>query len=300
MKLSPALVPGLLVSALLASAFAIGCGSQSPAAATTTNPTPTSAGLTIVSTTPGDTSTAYRDHPDPAICVGPAHVMEFNGLNVVIRAKSAVGAVVSSTTQANFSSKVVTQSGGGGFNSTGTMEDPACYYDPIGQRWFAVEDDGSPTSLGTGLWIAVSATSDPTGPWHGFLDIPPQINSLEPFIAADKNGFYVCAYDGTGTVPISSQFCDAFPIADMEWSGSTYPSPTHRSRLQGLQQSSRPVVDTNPNKSPSANFVIAARSGAAQNCAAAPCTWGWLVTLVGGPAPQPLSLEEPIRQYPVL
>jgi len=263
----------------LIAAFESGCGGVGTTAGGPTGPSSPPTNLTILSQTAGDSSTAYRDHPDPSICVGPGYVMEFNGLDVILRTKSAMGAIVSTSTQVNFWANVVSRTGGGGFTVGDVIGDPSCYYDPLSQRWFLVENDGGTNNAGTGLWIAVSASSDPTGVWRGFLDIPPQINDLEPFVGADKNGFYVCGIDSTGSIPTASQFCDAFPIADMEWSGAAYPATTHRNRLRGFQQASRPVIDTNPNKSASDPFVIAARSGPAQNCASASCTWGWLVSL---------------------
>ena len=275
MKLSAALIVGLFISA-----FGVGCSNQPTVVGGGTPPGgPTLApDVTVISATPGDTS-AVVGTIDPGMCVGPTHIMEFNNLHIIIRPKSSPTTVTYSQTQTLFWSSVVTQVGGGHFPNTGAdMYDPSCYYDPLSQRWFLAQNDNEG---GGGIYIAVSATSDPTGTWRGFVDNPPQINDLEPLVSADRNGMYLCAFDGTGSVPTGAQFCDAFPIADMQWSGAGYPLTSHLNRLSGFQIASRIAADTNASKSSSAYFVVIGRSGGAQNCANAPspCTWGWLYSL---------------------
>jgi hypothetical protein len=86
---------------------------------------------------------------------------------------------------------------------------PRLLYDPITQRWFAWVQGINPQNG----YLAVSATSDPTGPWKGVkMPIPP--HNYGARIGFDKNGLYISVHNGNDNLH-KAQTCYAIPMADV-------------------------------------------------------------------------------------
>ncbi len=79
------------------------------------------------------------------------------------------------------------------------VSDPRVIYDPLSQRWFATMVDldaaaDDPTLEANDFLFAVSATSDPTGTWHGFLfQADPDNGNFADFptLGVDSNAVYI-------------------------------------------------------------------------------------------------------------
>ena len=113
-------------------------------------------GVTIVKFFPADSGRGYyRDMPDGSGAVGPEHVVDFDGLNVVVHDK-ATGRVLRKMTQVEFWSNVEPAK-----TLVPPMPDsPRMLFDPTSGRWIAVllsEHKGH-------QFLAVSTSSDPTKP----------------------------------------------------------------------------------------------------------------------------------------
>ena len=92
------------------------------------------ADITIVKSFPGDSDKGYyRDMPDDSGAVGPDHVVDFDGLNVVVHDKKT-GAILLKQTQNEFWASV---------EPVNTLlppqpDSPRLLYDPTCGRWIAV------------------------------------------------------------------------------------------------------------------------------------------------------------------
>ncbi len=95
---------------------------------------------------------------DPSIAVGPNHVVATVNSTLVIYDKT--GRKISSTPILDFMT--------GGHNVANSTWDNYPVYDQISGRFYIVSAWGDATTHG-GAYLAVSATSDPTGPWHTYL-----------------------------------------------------------------------------------------------------------------------------------
>ena len=98
--------------------------------------------------------------PDTQGAVGPNHYAEtVNGAFRVYN--KATGAVL-------FSQALDTFWAGPGYSISGNTFDPRIHFDRASGRWFTSVNDGLGNQLNSGMLIAVSQTSDPTGPWNRF------------------------------------------------------------------------------------------------------------------------------------
>ena len=110
--------------------------------------------------------------PDANGAIGPRHFMEFINGTVAVYNKTN-GLSVQRKTDVKFWSDA-----GLIISPDSDVADPRVIYDPTVQRWFASQVDFDANAAMNGLdptleandfLLAVSATSDPTGPWHGFM-----------------------------------------------------------------------------------------------------------------------------------
>ena len=104
----------------------------------------------------GDDNTSIP--PDTMGAVGPNHVVTM--LNDQVQIQNRAGTVTNST------NSILAWWAGAGTQSQ--VFDPRIQYDPYNNRWIAcIGADGPPFWVGTsGLLLAVSQTSDPTGSWY--------------------------------------------------------------------------------------------------------------------------------------
>jgi hypothetical protein len=133
---------------------------------------------TILTTFPADSGPGPKNNPDCAGAVGLRYAVDFPDDHFVVHDKAG-GAVVKTLTQQQF-----------WLNCAGvaptTPNDARILFDPLTQRWFASTAGDNPEHT---LYLAVSATADPTGTWHGT-----KMSIASPDFgfrfAVDKNGFY--------------------------------------------------------------------------------------------------------------
>jgi hypothetical protein len=95
--------------------------------------------------------------PDTMGAVGPSHVMTM--LNTQVRIQDRSGGAISTVASPTFWTS--------GTGLSGDPFDPRLTYDALSGRWIAVA--GADGELATSaVWLALSATSDPTGAWTFF------------------------------------------------------------------------------------------------------------------------------------
>ncbi len=155
--------------------------------------------------------------PDPNGAVGPRHFVEFiNGAFNVYNKTN--GLSVKRITDLKFWSNA-----GVVLSTDDGVSDPRVIYDPASQRWFASMVDFSTSALDPALFandflVAVSAGSDPTGQWHGFLfQADPDTGYFADFptLGVDGNAVYLAGdfYDGS-TTPVGPGLV-SIPKADL-------------------------------------------------------------------------------------
>lgn len=162
--------------------------------------------------------------PDSNGAVGTGHYVEFiNGMFAVYSKSN--GQQLEIKTDVDFWAAA-----GVGIDSLWAISDPRVIYDPSSQRWFASQIDIDVLTqvldnmLGANHFLlAVSATSDPTGQWHGVLfDSDPDNGNFADFptLGLDNQGVYLAGdmYDGTSdpnaAVPLGPTLV-SFPKADL-------------------------------------------------------------------------------------
>jgi hypothetical protein len=160
---------------------------QSPAA-----PVPgVTIGQNFTGTTFGVNSQALP--PDSNGVIGPGYFVEFiNGSFAVYNRTN--GQSVKRIADTKFWSNA-----GVLLASSDIVTDPRIVYDPASQRWFAsmVDADAGaadPATESNDFLLAVSATSDPRGAWHGFLfQADPDTGSFADFptLGVDSNAVYL-------------------------------------------------------------------------------------------------------------
>lgn len=95
-----------------------------------------------------------RVPPDTHGAVGPAHLVTM--LNTQVRIQDRSGSDLGTVSLATFWT--------GGTGLSGVPFDPRVFYDAQSGRWIAVVDANG-RSADSQVWLAMSATSDPTGSW---------------------------------------------------------------------------------------------------------------------------------------
>ena len=148
-------------------------------------------GQNFTGSTYGDISQALP--PDANGAIGPNHFVEFINGVVSFYSKTNPDNVVR-ITDVDFWTEA-----GLIISSSSAVTDPRIIYDPVSQRWFATQVDfnttvNDPTLTANNFLLAVSATPDPTGPWHGFkFRADPNTGRFADFptLGLDANGVYI-------------------------------------------------------------------------------------------------------------
>ena len=131
--------------------------------------------------------------PDPNGAIGPRHFVEF------INGSFAVYNKTNSHNIKRISDLKFWSNAGVILSTDSGVSDPRIIFDPVSQRWFASQVDldaaaADPTLEANDFLLAVSATSDPTGVWHGFLFQADPDNGYFadfPTLGLDTNGVYL-------------------------------------------------------------------------------------------------------------
>ncbi len=95
--------------------------------------------------------------PDTNGAAGPSHLMAM--LNSQVRIQNKTGGVISTVSLSTFWTS--------GTGLSGSPFDPKLIYDSLSGRWMAAAD-ASAASATSKVFLAISATSDPTGAWNFF------------------------------------------------------------------------------------------------------------------------------------
>lgn len=231
-------VPFLVVPLLLA-----GCDRGDASATPTTSSSGAGSGaiITIGTSFDGVSGPGYSDHPDMGGAVGPSHIVDFVGLSFTVRNKST-GAVVESMSQNQFWTNAGV--------TPGTLLDPRIVYDPLAQRWYAV-------NAGPDAFLAISASEDPTGSWMGVPITTAVTGDLLVKVAFDATGVYTCFYGGN-----TNSNCYAIPKVDLLW-GSTLAAPTLARMASFINMAFEmvPAIDLNASKAVTAPEALLTRQG---------------------------------------
>lgn len=168
--------------------------------------------------------------PDSNGAIGPAHFVEFINGSFAVYTKTN-GHQVKRIADTKFWSNA-----GVILSTSDTVTDPRVIYDAVSQRWFAsmVDADanapsGDPTLEANDFLLAVSATSDPTGIWHGFLLQADPDNGYFadfPTLGVDGNAVYLSGDMFQGqTSPLGASLV-SFPKSDLLLSTPTITNRT--------------------------------------------------------------------------
>lgn len=146
--------------------------------------------------------------------IGPAHFVELINGRFAIYSKTN-GALVQST-----SDTVFWQNSGISFPGGQSVSDPRVVFDPTSQRWFASAIVFDPSTLaGNSFVVAISGSTDPTGPWNGLSLVADTVSSNFadfPTLGMDSDGVYLSAnmFPAAGGNPIGSALV-SIPKADL-------------------------------------------------------------------------------------
>ncbi len=206
-------------------------------------PAARAADVTVVKTFPADKGPGYRKPvPDAAGAVGPEHAVTLDDRAFVVVEK-ATGKVVKDLTQHDFWL---------GVQPAGTLDlhanDPRILYDPLSGRWIAWVQGVDPPNG----YLAVSASSDPTGPWRG-VKFPTPPHNYGAKAGLDKNGLYLTLHNGHDSLH-KAHTCYAIPKVDLIAPGG--PDLSHMQAFPDLEIDSFPATDLDPDKAPDAPEVL--------------------------------------------
>jgi hypothetical protein len=189
----------------------------------------------------GASGPGYSDHPDMGGAVGPSHIVDFVGLSFTVHDKST-GAVIETMSQNQFWTNAGV--------TPGTLLDPRIVYDPLAGRWYAV-------NAGPDAYLAISASSDPTGSWMGMPITTSVTGDLLVKVGFDASGVYACFYGGS-----TNANCYAIPKVDLLW-GGTLAAPTlaRMASFTNLAFEMVPAIDLNASKAVTAPEALLTRQG---------------------------------------
>ena len=201
------------------------------------------ADVAIIKAFPADQGPGYRKAaPDVAGAVGPHHAVVLDD-RAFVAVDKATGKVVKDLTQHNFWL---------GVQPAHTLDlqanDPRILYDPLSGRWIAWVQGVDPMNG----YLAVSATSDPTGLWRG-LKFPTPPHNYGAKAGFDRNGFYLTLHNGHNSTH-KAHTCYAIPKADLI--ASDGPDLSHLQVFADLEIESFPATDLDFNKAPNAPEVL--------------------------------------------
>lgn len=199
--------------------------------------------VTVVNRFPANRGPGYRKpNPDAAGAVGPGHTAVLDDRAFVVQDK-ATGKVLQDDTQHDFWLKVLPA-------RTFDLQanDPRLLYDPMTQRWFAWVQGINPANG----YLAVSTTSDPTGPWRGVkMPIPP--HNYGARIGFDRNGLYISVHNGSSDLR-KAQTCHAIPMTDVV--ADDGPNVANMQSFPDLEIEAFPATDLDARKAPDTPAVL--------------------------------------------
>jgi hypothetical protein len=174
--------------------------------------------------------------------VGPRHAVVLDD-RAFVAVDKATGKVVRDLTQHDFWL---------GVQPAHTLDlqanDPRILYDPLSGRWIAWVQGVNPMHG----YLAVSTTSDPTGPWNG-LKFPTPPHNYGAKAGLDRNGFYLTLHNGNEDTH-KAHTCYAIPKADLI--APSGPDLSHLQAFRDLEVESFPATDLDPDKAPGAPEVL--------------------------------------------
>jgi hypothetical protein len=199
--------------------------------------------VAIVKAFPADKGPGYRKAaPDAAGAVGPDHAVVLDD-RAFVAVNKETGKVVADLTEHDFWLAV---------QPAHTFDlqanDPRILYDPLSGRWIAWVQGVDPMNG----YLAVSATSDPTGPWKG-VKFPTPPHNYGAKAGFDKNGLYLTLHNGRDSLH-EAHTCYAIPKADLI--ASDGPDLSHLQVFPNLEIESFPATDLDPDKAPGAPEVL--------------------------------------------
>ena len=168
--------------------------------------------------------------PDPNGVIGPTRFMEFvNGAVAVYNRTNGVSVQRKSDIKFWSDAGLI-------ISPNSAVSDPRVIYDPTVQRWFATQVDfdanaTDPTTEANDFLLAVSTTSNPTGPWKGFLfqadpdngyfaDFPTLgVDSNAVYISGDFFSSSVAVGPGLLSIPKADLIAATPTIANLTWYG---------------------------------------------------------------------------------
>lgn len=198
----------------------------------------------VVTTFPGNKGPGWKQTIDVAGAVGPNHVVDFDEGGFVVHDKST-GKELQRFSQREFWRRVEP------INSLlpqTEANDPRILYDPLSQRWFACAA-GAPVA---DCFLAVSTSSNPTGPWKGTkLPLPP----IDPYMkmGVDKNALYICSCNGN---PDWRKAMNCYVIPKSDLITANGPILTHAQTFTNLPMGLMPAMDLDPTKLADAPEVL--------------------------------------------
>jgi hypothetical protein len=197
------------------------------------------ADLDVVQTFPGDSAIGPKAVPDNVGAVGPRHVVDFNCANFVVHDKES-GKVLQAKPQEQFWNEL-------GFPGL-HPNDPRILFDPLSGRFFATIANDKVHHL----YLAVSGSADPTGPWKG-VQTPFDSPDFGFRMGVDKNGLYGCWWNHNRDLHTMMNCC-AIPKEDLLAAGG--PDLKGVQIFPNLEIEAFPATDLNPDKSPDAQEIL--------------------------------------------
>lgn len=213
---------------------------------------------------PANHGPGWKSSIDIAGAVGLRHVVDFDVANFVVHDKQN-GEELKRMTTLQFWQQVEPQ---GTLVPKANANDARMLFDPISQRWFACAAGTTEPDC----FLAVSATSDPTGKWRGAKLPLPQIN---PYMrmGVDKNGLYVCSCNGH---PDMSKGTNCYVIPKQDAIAEQGPILTRAQTFPEIEFSSMPAIDPDADKATTAPHVLLANEffdGTCENLYLSRITW---------------------------
>jgi len=195
--------------------------------------------LTVVTTFPGDSAIGPKQVPDNVGAVGPRHVVDFTVANFVVHDKKS-GKILQQKTQEQFWRDL-------GFPNI-WPNDPRMLYDSLSGRLIATIAHDKVHYL----FLAVSTTSDPTGPWKG-VQTPFDSPDFGFRMGVDKNGFYGSWWNHNQDTHIMMDCC-AVPKSDLL--AADGPNLAHVQVFRNLEIECFPATDLDPAKAADAPEIL--------------------------------------------
>lgn len=197
----------------------------------------------VVKTFEGTRGPGHKAGLDLSGAVGLKHVAELTEGGWMVHEKET-GKVLQTMTEREFWNHVDAGKEAekdGGFDPQVECNDPKVLYDPLTDRWFAMEAGTGPK---TKTYLAVSVTGDPTGAWKGVtLPVPPKDPGVK--IGVDKHGIYVVAHNGGSDLHKSGN-CYVIPKADAVAAGG--PTLEHLQVFENIEYPLAVGVDLDAGK----------------------------------------------------